>query len=321
DATGTIANTMSQTNEDHGYKTNTVKNDVEPNPTPVKVVVNSDGTNIDKTTVLPGQMVTYTGTWDLSELANHKFTKDELAKDWTFDDDYDEAKISPVTDSLKVTDAKNNDITKLFKPVWDEKAGKWVLTPNDTKAFLETYKGQKLTVSFNSVVKADATGTLANTMNQTNNSVGYKTNTVTNDIATDPKPTKVVMDEQGKDVNKATVKRNAKLVYQGTWDLSELANHTFTKEELAKNWTFSDDYDETKFTADEGSFKVTDAKGNDVTSLFDAKWDAKNGKVVVTPKNVETFLNTFKGQKLDVEFAGKVNKDAKGVLENTMVQT
>ncbi|WP_035191480.1 SspB-related isopeptide-forming adhesin, partial [Ligilactobacillus equi] len=107
----------------------------------------------------------------------------------------------------------------------------------------------------------------------------------------------------------------------GTWDLSELANHTFTKEELAKNWTFSDDYDETKFTADEGSFKVTDAKGNDITSLFDAKWDAKSGKVVVTPKNVETFLNTFKGQKLDVEFAGKVNKDAKGVLENTMVQT
>ncbi|WP_035189172.1 adhesin isopeptide-forming adherence domain-containing protein, partial [Ligilactobacillus equi] len=201
DATGDLKNSIVQTNDGHGYKTNTVTNHVEPNPAPVKVVVNSDGTNIDKTSVSHGQTVTYTGTWDLSELANHKFTKDELAKAWTFDDDYDEDKISPVTDSLKVTDAKNNDITKLFKPVWDEKAGKWVLTPNDTKAFLEAYKGQKLTVSFNSVIKADATGDLTNTMNQTNNDQGYKTNTVTNHVENDPKPVKVVVNSDGTDID------------------------------------------------------------------------------------------------------------------------
>ncbi|WP_035190282.1 adhesin isopeptide-forming adherence domain-containing protein, partial [Ligilactobacillus equi] len=84
---------------------------------------------------------------------------------------------------------------------WDEKAGKWVLTPNDTKAFLEAYKGQKLTVSFNSVVKADATGDLTNTMNQVNNDQGYKTNTVTNHIENDPKPVKVVVNSDGTDID------------------------------------------------------------------------------------------------------------------------
>ncbi|WP_156409583.1 SspB-related isopeptide-forming adhesin, partial [Ligilactobacillus equi] len=78
---------------DQGYKTNTVTNHVENDPKPVKVVVNSDGTDIDNTTVSHNQEVTYTGTWDLSELANHKFTKDELAKAWTFDDDYDQTKL------------------------------------------------------------------------------------------------------------------------------------------------------------------------------------------------------------------------------------
>ncbi|WP_035190645.1 adhesin isopeptide-forming adherence domain-containing protein, partial [Ligilactobacillus equi] len=64
-ATGDLKNSIIQTNDGHGYKTNTVTNHVEPNPAPVKVVVNSDGTNIDKTSVSHGQTVTYTGTWDL----------------------------------------------------------------------------------------------------------------------------------------------------------------------------------------------------------------------------------------------------------------
>ncbi|WP_035189177.1 adhesin isopeptide-forming adherence domain-containing protein, partial [Ligilactobacillus equi] len=200
-ATGDLKNSIVQTNDGHGYKTNTVTNHVEPNPAPVKVVVNSDGTNIDKTSVSHGQTVTYTGTWDLSELANHVFTKEELSHNWSFDDDYDQTKITANQKTLKVTDKSGKDITSQLDVNWNDKDGKWVVTPKDKAKFLEAYKGQKLTVSFNSVVKADATGDLTNTMNQVNDDQGYKTNTVTNHVENDPKPVKVVVNSDGTDID------------------------------------------------------------------------------------------------------------------------
>ena len=320
DTSGVLSNTMEQINGGKVFKTNTVTNNVEEPPTPVKVVENTDGTNINGTSVSRGQSVIYQGTWDLSKLANHIFTKEELAQDWSFNDDYDESRINADEKSFKVTDDQGKDVTTLFNLNWDSKAGKWKADAKDLSKFLESYKGHKLTVEFTGVVTQDASGVLSNTMEQINGGKVFKTNTVTNNVEEPPTPVKVVTDLNGKDINNTDIQAGTKVVYEGTWDLSELADHTFTKEELAQDWSFNDDYDESKLDVDQSTLKVTDEKGNDLLSLFDITWDSENGKLRINPSDKEAFLNAYKGHKLKVSFQAKAKDDAKGELTNTMEQ-
>ncbi|WP_035189203.1 adhesin isopeptide-forming adherence domain-containing protein, partial [Ligilactobacillus equi] len=189
------------------------------------------------------------------------------------------------TATLKVKDAKGNNITDQLTATWDLKNGKWLLTPKDKAKFLDTYKGQKLTVSFNSVVKADALGTLTNTMNQVNNSKGYKSNTVKNNVEPDPKPTKVVVNTDNTNIDKTSVSHGQVINYTGTWDLSELANHLFTTQELANVWSFSDDYDQAKVAVDlagKDAWSVKDAKGNSIKDDVKLAWNADDGSWTIT---------------------------------------
>ena len=202
----------------------------------------------------------------------------------------------------------------------DSKDGKWKANAKDLSKFLESYKGHKLTVEFTGVVAQDASGVLSNTMEQINGGKVFKTNTVTNNVEEPPTPVKVVTDLNGKDINNTDIQAGTKVVYEGTWDLSELADHTFTKEELAQDWSFNDDYDESKLDVDQSTLKVTDEKGNDLLSLFDITWDSENGKLRINPLDKEAFLNAYKGHKLKVSFQAKAKDDAKGELTNTMEQ-
>ncbi|WP_211097642.1 SspB-related isopeptide-forming adhesin [Ligilactobacillus agilis] len=319
-ASGTIKNRLIQINGGKRFSSNEVQTPIVDNPTPVKVVENTDGTNINGTSVSRGQNVIYQGTWDLSKLANHIFTKEELAQDWSFNDDYDESRINANEESFKVTDDQGKDVTTLFNLNWDSKAGKWKADAKDLSKFLESYKGHKLTVEFTGVVTQDASGVLSNTMEQINGDKVFKTNTVTNNVEEPPTPVKVVTDLNGKDINNTDIQAGTKVVYEGTWDLSKLANHTFTNEELAQDWSFNDDYDESKLDVDQSTLKVTDEKGNDLLSLFDITWDSENGKLRINPSDKEAFLNAYKGHKLEVSFQAKVKDDAKGELTNTMEQ-
>lgn len=53
----------------------------------------------------------------------------------------------------------------------------------------------------------------------------------------------------------------------------------------------------------------------------DVKWDVKNGKFTVTPKDKVVFLKKYVGDKLVAYFDPVVKSDATGVIENVAAQT
>ncbi|MGL4689900.1 MAG: SspB-related isopeptide-forming adhesin [Leuconostoc mesenteroides] len=162
-------------------------------PEPHKSETDDSGKDNNGQNVKPGQTLKYKLTWDLKGLEAIDVDKDTLAKGLSFMDDYDETKLD-ITDQTKkdftVIDAKTQkSVMNELQQDWDIKNGKWTLKAKNVQDFLTNHAGHELTITFNPVVKKDATGTVTNTAVQNDFGQDFDTETVKNPITPDtPKP-------------------------------------------------------------------------------------------------------------------------------------
>lgn len=162
-------------------------------PEPHKSETDDSGKDNNGQNVKPGQTLKYKLTWDLKGLEAIDVDKDTLAKGLSFMDDYDETKLD-ITDQTKkdftVIDAKTQkSVMDELQQDWDIKNGKWTLKAKNVPDFLTNHAGHELTITFNPVVKKDATGTVTNTAVQNDFGQDFDTETVKNPITPDtPKP-------------------------------------------------------------------------------------------------------------------------------------
>lgn len=162
-------------------------------PEPHKSETDDSGKDNNGQNVKPGQTLKYKLTWDLKGLEAIDVDKDTLAKGLSFMDDYDENKLD-ITDQTKkdftVIDAKTQkSVMDELQQDWDIKNGKWTLKAKNVQDFLTNHAGHELTITFNPVVKKDATGTVTNTAVQNDFGQDFDTETVKNPITPDtPKP-------------------------------------------------------------------------------------------------------------------------------------
>ncbi|MFT8911518.1 SspB-related isopeptide-forming adhesin [Leuconostoc pseudomesenteroides] len=162
-------------------------------PEPHKSETDDSGKDNNGQNVKPGQTLKYKLTWDLKGLETIDVDKDTLAKGLSFMDDYDETKLD-ITDQTKkdftVIDAKTQkSVMDELQQDWDIKNGKWTLKAKNVQDFLTNHAGHELTITFNPVVKKDATGTVTNTAVQNDFGQDFDTETVKNPITPDtPKP-------------------------------------------------------------------------------------------------------------------------------------
>ena len=158
-----------------------------------KLETDDSGKDNNGQNVKPGQTLKYKLTWDLKGLEAIDVDKDTLAKGLSFMDDYDETKLD-ITDQTKkdftVIDAKTQkSVMDELQQDWDIKNGKWTLKAKNVQDFLTNHAGHELTITFNPVVKKDATGTVTNTAVQNDFGQDFDTETVKNPITPDtPKP-------------------------------------------------------------------------------------------------------------------------------------
>ncbi|WP_035190748.1 adhesin isopeptide-forming adherence domain-containing protein, partial [Ligilactobacillus equi] len=75
------------------------------------------------------------------------------------------------------------------------------------------------------------------------------------------------------DINGTNVLVGDTLKYSMTWDLSDMASTTLSSETSGREFSFSDDFDETKVDVDKDLIAVLDGKGNDVTKQFNVQFD------------------------------------------------
>lgn len=167
--------------------------DLYTTPEPHKSETDDSGKDNNGQNVKPGQTLKYKLTWDLKGLEAIDVDKDTLAKGLSFMDDYDETKLD-ITDQTKkdftVIDAKTQkSVMDELQQDWDIKNGKWTLKAKNVQDFLTNHAGHELTITFNPVVKKDATGTVTNTAVQNDFGQDFDTETVKNPITPDmPKP-------------------------------------------------------------------------------------------------------------------------------------
>lgn len=158
-------------------------------PEPHKSETDDSGKDNNGQNVKPGQTLKYKLTWDLKGLEAIDVDKDTLAKGLSFMDDYDETKLD-ITDQTKkdftVIDAKTQkSVMDELQQDWDIKNGKWTLKAKNVQDFLTNHAGHELTITFNPVVKKDATGTVTNTAVQNDFGQDFDTETVKNPITPD----------------------------------------------------------------------------------------------------------------------------------------
>lgn len=178
--------------DDSSFKSNEVVN-TTPGVSPEKEDLDADGKDINGQEVKPGSTLHYALIWDLSDMKDLSVDDDTLQKGLSFSDDYDETKVD-VTDTtksdFKVTSVSSKkDVTDEVDVNWDTEKGQVIVKAKDAKAFLANHGSEKLSISFNPVVKNDATGELLNTATQNNFGQDYQTKTVKNNITANPKPT------------------------------------------------------------------------------------------------------------------------------------
>ncbi|WP_367366565.1 SspB-related isopeptide-forming adhesin [Leuconostoc pseudomesenteroides] len=167
--------------------------DLYTTPEPHKSETDDSGKDNNGQNVKPGQTLKYKLTWDLKGLEAIDVDKDTLAKGLSFMDDYDETKLD-ITEQTKkdftVIDAKTQkSVMDELQQDWDIKNGKWTLKAKNVQDFLTNHAGHELTITFNPVVKKDATGTVTNTAVQNDFGQDFDTETVKNPITPDtPKP-------------------------------------------------------------------------------------------------------------------------------------
>ena len=95
-----------------------------------------------------GDVLSYEMTWDLKGYdKDFAFDTVDLATGVSFFDDYDETKVTPIKDLLRVKDSKGVDITNQFTISWDDAKGTVTISAKDPQAFILAYGGQELRVT------------------------------------------------------------------------------------------------------------------------------------------------------------------------------
>ncbi|MDT2432232.1 LPXTG-anchored aggregation substance [Enterococcus avium] len=170
-------------------------------------------------------------------------------------------------------------------------------------------------------VKRIKAGDVENTQTENYNKEKVRSNTVVTHTPEDPKPTKMVHNIKGEDINHGKVARGDVLSYQMTWDLKGYGKEfAFDSVDIAEGVSFFDDYDESKVTAIKDLLQVKDSSGQDITKVFNIMWDDAKGTVMITAKDPVAFIKTYGNQELQVTLPTKVKASVDGDVENTAVQ-
>ncbi|MEB7428460.1 LPXTG-anchored aggregation substance [Enterococcus faecalis] len=295
--TGDVENTQTENYNKELVRSNTVVTHTPDDPKPTKVVHNKKGEDINHGKVARGDVLSYEMTWDLKGYdKDFAFDTVDLATGVSFFDDYDETKVTPIKDILRVKDSKGEDITNQFTISWDDAKGTVTISAKDPQAFILAYGGQELRVTLPTKVKANVSGDVYNSAEQNTFGQRIKTNTVVNHIPkVNPKKDVVIKVGDKQSQNGATIKLGEKFFYE--FSSSDIpAEYAGVVEE----WLISDKLDvkHDKFSGQwsvfaNSNFVLADGtkvnKGDDISKLFTMTFD--KGVVKITAS--QAFLDAM----------------------------
>ncbi|WP_279447031.1 SspB-related isopeptide-forming adhesin, partial [Enterococcus faecalis] len=110
-----VENTQTENYNKELVRSNTVVTHTPDDPKPTKAVHNKKGEDINHGKVARGDVLSYEMTWDLKGYdKDFAFDTVDLATGVSFFDDYDETKVTPIKDLLRVKDSKGVDIMNQF---------------------------------------------------------------------------------------------------------------------------------------------------------------------------------------------------------------
>ncbi|MFB0762998.1 LPXTG-anchored aggregation substance, partial [Enterococcus faecalis] len=295
--TGDVENTQTENYNKELVRSNTVVTHTPDDPKPTKAVHNKKGEDINHGKVARGDVLSYEMTWDLKGYdKDFAFDTVNLATGVSFFDDYDETKVTPIKDLLRVKDSKGVDITNQFTISWDDAKGTVTISAKDPQAFILAYGGQELRVTLPTKVKANVSGNVYNSAEQNTFGQRIKTNTVVNHIPkVNPKKDVVIKVGDKQSQNGATIKLGEKFFYEFTSsDIpAEYAG-------LVEEWSLSDKLDvkHDKFSGQwsvfaNSNFVLADGtkvnKGDDISKLFTMTFE--QGVVKITAS--QAFLDAM----------------------------
>ncbi|WP_416336749.1 LPXTG-anchored aggregation substance [Enterococcus faecalis] len=295
--TGDVENTQTENYNKELMRSNTVVTHTPDDPKPTKAVHNKKGEDINHGKVARGDVLSYEMTWDLKGYdKDFAFDTVDLATGVSFFDDYDETKVTPIKDLLRVKDSKGVDITNQFTISWDDAKGTVTISAKDPQAFILAHGGQELRVTLPTKVKADVSGDIYNSAEQNTFGQRIKTNTVVNHIPkVNPKKDVVIKVGDKQSQNGATIKLGEKFFYEFT--SSDIpAEYAGVVEE----WSISDKLDvkHDKFSGQwsvfaNSNFVLADGtkvnKGDDISKLFTMTFE--QGVVKITAS--QAFLDAM----------------------------
>ncbi|HGW6169817.1 TPA: LPXTG-anchored aggregation substance [Enterococcus faecalis] len=295
--TGDVENTQTENYNKELVRSNTVVTHTPDDPKPTKAVHNKKGEDINHGKVARGDVLSYEMIWDLKGYdKDFAFDTVDLATGVSFFDDYDETKVTPIKDLLRVKDSKGVDITNQFTILWDDAKGTVTISAKDPQAFILAHGGQELRVILLTKVKANVSGDVYNSAEQNTFGQRIKTNTVVNHIPkVNPKKDVVIKvgDKQSK--NGATIKLGDKFFYEFTssdipaeyagvveeWSISDKLDVKHDK--FSGQWSV---FANSNFVLEDGT-KVN--KGDDISKLFTMTFE--QGVVKITAS--QAFLDAM----------------------------
>lgn len=302
-----------------------------PGVDPVKQVLNRAGEDIDNTNVMAGDLLDYRLTWDLSQLESIKISDDLINMEHSMNDDYDESKIDVDKSSLTIKNSSNEDVTSLFNVQWDDSNGSFKVTfKAGNRAFLDTYKGQKLFVDFIGKPKVglDDGSKITNVAKQITAGNEYFTQVVTNYVYT-PKPAKDIVDSVGSQtsLNGAKIKLGDVKKYKLTSSIRP-ANY----KEKTEQWKFVDILDpKDEYTGVTEVYSKTDMydsqgklipAGTNITKYFTENFNEKTNTVTLEiTDEFKTMLDEH-NQNNEVQFDifVEVKRIGTGIVKNLFVE-
>ncbi|OQQ89364.1 LPXTG cell wall anchor domain-containing protein [Ligilactobacillus salivarius] len=271
---------------------------------------NVAGNDANGKTVTTNDVLNYDVNWDLSQLdlKGTAISDKQLAKGLRIDDTLTTSVkngISLNDNSLQIRDAKGNTINKdlyTLTVTKNDTGFKFTIKVKDAKKFLETYGGQKLSISYNVKVSDGVNGQISNIAVQNNFGQSYKTETIKNEIK-DINPHKDIVVNAGDttSIDGSTVPLNS--TYNYKLESSDLSDNRAT---VANKWSVNDKID-VEHVATTNQWKVlarydlvgkdgkTIKAGTDISTLFD--YNCKDGVVTITPKvDYLTLVNNDKNR-------------------------
>ncbi|MGI7383586.1 LPXTG cell wall anchor domain-containing protein [Campylobacter jejuni] len=271
---------------------------------------NVAGNDANGKTVTTNDVLNYDVNWDLSQLdlKGTAISDKQLAKGLSIDDTLTTSVkngISLNDNSLQIRDAKGNTINKdlyTLTVTKNDTGFKFTIKVKDAKKFLETYGGQKLSISYNVKVLDGVNGQISNIAVQNNFGQSYKTETIKNEIKNiNPHKDIVVNAGDTTSIDGSTVPLNS--TYNYKLESSDLSDNRAT---VANKWSVNDKID-VEHVATTNQWKVlarydlvgkdgkTIKAGTDISTLFD--YNYKDGVVTITPKvDYLTLVNNDKNR-------------------------